>query len=151
MPSFQQLFTASRGLPIRYQGKILVMMDRLEIVDGSAFKLTFERHNSEWRQGVKFRAMAEFCIDNGVCTTKDVVLWQDTAPAVQSFCLRNVKEGTLKLWNVWDQGDEFTQAWMNGAAMIVEELENGRRYFCNDGHPDDNFDDIVFRLERLER
>ena len=128
----------------------MVMMDRLEVAEGSAFKLTLERFNSEWRQGVKFRSRAEFFIDNGVRTTKDVVFWQDTAPAVQCFSLRKVKEGVLKFWNVWDKGDGFTQAWMNGAAMIVEELENGRRYFCNDGHPDENFDDIVFRLERLE-
>jgi hypothetical protein len=32
--------------------------------------------------------------------------------------------------------------------MIVEEIENGRRYYCNDGHPDEDFDDIIFELTK---
>lgn len=32
--------------------------------------------------------------------------------------------------------------------MIVEEIENGRRYRCNDGHPDESFDDINFSLQK---
>ncbi len=35
-----------------------------------------------------------------------------------------------------------------GSAMIVEEVEGGRRYRCNDWHPDDNFDDIVFTVRK---
>jgi hypothetical protein len=38
-------------------------------------------------------------------------------------------------------------SWHNGAAMIVEESENGRFYKCNDGHPDENFDDIIFHVQ----
>ena len=37
----------------------------------------------------------------------------------------------------------------NGAAMIVEEIENGRRYRCNDGAPDEDFDDIVFTVQKI--
>ncbi len=34
--------------------------------------------------------------------------------------------------------------------MIVEEIENGKRYKCNDGHPDDaDFDNIVFTVQRI--
>jgi hypothetical protein len=33
--------------------------------------------------------------------------------------------------------------------MIVEALPNGRRYRCNDGFADDDFDDLIFRLERV--
>jgi hypothetical protein len=33
--------------------------------------------------------------------------------------------------------------------MIVDLLPNGRRYRCNDGLADDNFNDIVFRLEHV--
>jgi hypothetical protein len=35
--------------------------------------------------------------------------------------------------------------------MIIEQLPNdGRRYHCNDGEPDEDFDDLVFRIERVE-
>jgi hypothetical protein len=33
--------------------------------------------------------------------------------------------------------------------MLLEDLPNGRRYHCNDGKADEDFDDIVFRIERL--
>ena len=51
--------------------------------------------------------------------------------------------------NIWDPGDGTIFSWIGGAAMIVEEIENGRRYRCNDGHPDENFDDIIFTIQKL--
>jgi hypothetical protein len=59
------------------------------------------------------------------------------------------KVSTIEVKNVWDVGDGVIHSWHNGAAMIVEPLPNGRRYRCNDGLADDDFDDIVFHLERL--
>jgi hypothetical protein len=34
--------------------------------------------------------------------------------------------------------------------MYVEEIPNGRKYYCNDGEPDDDFDDLIFTLEFME-
>jgi hypothetical protein len=56
----------------------------------------------------------------------------------------------LEVYNLWDKGDGVTEAWHNGAAMIVEEIPGGRRYRCNDGYPDDDFDDLVFELVLVE-
>lgn len=36
--------------------------------------------------------------------------------------------------------------WHNGAAMIKETDGNRTIYRCNDGNPDDNFDDIIFKI-----
>jgi hypothetical protein len=33
--------------------------------------------------------------------------------------------------------------------MIVQEIAEGRRYRCNDGYPDDDFDGLIFRIERI--
>jgi len=55
----------------------------------------------------------------------------------------------VEVCNAWDCGNGVKQSWHNGAAMIVEEIPHGRRYRCNDGYADDDFDDIIFRLERL--
>ncbi len=79
---------------------------------------------------------------------KGAVLWQDTAP--QEVEIRIVGDATkLEVNNAWDVGDGTIQSWHNGAAMIVEDLPRGRRYRCNDGHPDEDFDDLIFRIERL--
>lgn len=36
-----------------------------------------------------------------------------------------------------------------GAAMYSEEIPNGKRYFCNDGEEDEDFDDIIFTVKRV--
>lgn len=36
----------------------------------------------------------------------------------------------------------------NGAAMYSEDIPNGKRYHCNDGVEDDDFDDIIFTVTR---
>ncbi|MCB1117403.1 MAG: hypothetical protein KDK50_02345, partial [Chlamydiia bacterium] len=55
--------------------------------------------------------------------------------------------------NFWEDVNHTNTVYIdkahNGAAMIVEEIPNGRRYRCNDGEPDDDFDDIVFTITRI--
>ena len=33
-----------------------------------------------------------------------------------------------------------------GAAMFTENIDHGKRYYCNDGNPDEDFDDIIFTI-----
>ena len=40
--------------------------------------------------------------------------------------------------------------WHNGAAMEVKVEGNTRTYYCNDGYPDTDFDDLVFKIEFLD-
>ena len=78
---------------------------------------------------------------------KGIIIWQDTNPLVMDFEVTNQPK-TISIYNVWETENGVIHWWFNGAAMIVEELANGRHYRCNDGFPDDDFDDIIFRLER---
>jgi hypothetical protein len=34
-------------------------------------------------------------------------------------------------------------------AMYAEEIEGGRRYYCNDFTPDDDFNDLIFTVVRV--
>lgn len=45
-------------------------------------------------------------------------------------------------------GDQWAMGRGNGAAMYSEDIPNGKRYFCNDGVEDDDFDDIIFTVTR---
>lgn len=146
MVSFQELFTQSRGQPIEYQGLTLKLLDEFPLQGSRRLRLTFESTESEWRQGLALRVKGSFVID-GRKISKAIVLWQDTAPSAVEIDVRT-KEDHVTVNNVWDHSDGVIQAWHNGAAMIVDEIPNGRRYRCNDGHPDENFTDIVFRIER---
>ena len=42
----------------------------------------------------------------------------------------------------------WNQGLCNGAAMYSEYIPNGKRYHCNDGVEDDDFDDIIFTVTR---
>lgn len=145
MPSFQELFTESKGQPVEYNGQIINLGDRLPVSKSQTIKLTFVSVNSDWRQGVHLHTDGTFEA-NGQTIKKAILLWQDTAPRECIFTV-HTKNGELLMWNVWDTGDGVTHSGHNGAAMIVEELPNGRLYKCNDGHPDDDFDDLVFSIE----
>ena len=146
MASFEHLFKASNGKPIEYGGRTLILVDRFPTNGARQLLLVEERHG-EWRQGVALRLVQKGDLTINGQRMKHAVCWQDTAPeAVEIGIPRNVD--TIAVNNIWDTGDGVTESWHNGAAMIVEELPDGRRYRCSDGHPDEDFDDIVFRVER---
>lgn len=147
MVSFQSMFEKSAGKPIEYQGKTLVMMDDFPTEGATRLRLVFETCNGEWRQGVGLRIDGKFKV-HGQTINKGIVLWHDTAPQIVELEVPS-KVSTVEVKNVWDVGDGVIHSWHNGAAMIVEPLPSGRRYHCNDGFADDDFDDIVFRLERV--
>lgn len=62
------------------------------------------------------------------------------------------KEGKLWLWNSWQYRDTsgilHTSSQLNFAGMLVEQLSNGFRYKCNEGRDDDDYNDLIFRIER---
>lgn len=147
MPSFQEMFEVSAGKPIEYQGRTLVMFDDFPTEGATQLRLIFEECKGDWRQGVALRIEGKFNLNKQIIN-KGIVLWQDSAPQTVEMELVG-KPPTLEVKNVWDTGDGVIHSWHNGAAMIVEDLPNGRRYRCNDGFADDDFDDLVFRLERV--
>ncbi len=155
MKCFQDLFMANNGSPITYKGKKLQISDKIPVSDSEKLRVVFERVNSSWRQGIRLRMLEGgfFVIDGKELKSKyGIVFWNDTAPEIVHVTIRTRKgrpENVL-VYNVWDVGDGLTEVGHNGAAIHVEEIENGRRYHCNDGHPDDDLNDLIFRIERVQ-
>jgi len=150
MVVFETFFRASEGQPIEYKGKRLCLADIVQL-DNSAhkFRLTFEQVNSEWRQGVALTTTKKGIFEiEGEKLGGKLVLWQDTAPKVVIIEL-SPKGTELELHNVWDKGDGAMNSWNAGAAMYIEEIPTGKRYHCNDGHFDDNLNDLIFTLEEI--
>ena len=121
------------------------MVDRLSIKNGQSLKVIFESVSAEWRQGVHLSTDGNFIVNN-MTVKKSVVLWQDTAPK-EVLLQIHTKKGECWIKNVWDTGNGVMDSWHNGAAMKVEEIGSGKRYRCNDGKPDDDFNNIIFRIE----
>ena len=156
MESFGDMFRESKGAPIVYNGVELVLYDAWDVEDQDEFCFTFESVGSEWRQGVSIglgkpqsRKKRGEILANGQTLSKPFTVWQDSAPVSFNFVI--LKPVTpLEIHNLWDTGDGFVHYWHYGAAIRIEQIENGRRYFCNDGHPDDKLDDLIFRIERVK-
>jgi hypothetical protein len=144
MSTFEDLFLKSKGQPVTYKGQVIQMVDRLRVDNGQAMKIAFESVNSSWRQGICLTTDGSFEV-NSQKIKKSVVLWHDTAP-VEVLLKVWTNKGECQVKNVWDVGDGVMHSWHNGAAMIVEEFPAGRRYRCNDGRADEDFDDIIFNI-----
>src|SRR3972149_1077576 len=111
------------------------MMDRFEFEDGDTILITFESTNSEWKQGVGLSLFGDFGVDESLYKDR-IVLWETTSPKSQNISLHCEKTkrykkkglpqpGILNVKNVWDSGNGAIEAWIVGAAMLVDELDIG--------------------------
>lgn len=152
MPVFENFFKESKGAAVSYQGKLLHISDRIPVHSGEHFRCSIEKTNSEWRQGFTAK------LTHGIIQSENEEsncfhFW--ASEALQEFEFRikltSKKPAHLILYNFWEGSDGTVHVGHNGAAMVIEEIPHGRRYYCNDGHPDDNFDDIVFTVQKIDK
>lgn len=145
---FQDYFDQTDGKPFVYNDKEVMLSDRVELLANKAIvQLSFISANSEWAQGVVLDTKGHFEI-NGRTASSCIVLWEHTAPKQLTINIDS-KDKVLFVNNVWDTGDGTMHYGHNGAALYVERFNNTRIYYCNDGHPDDDFDDLIFKVELM--
>jgi hypothetical protein len=101
---------------------------------------------SEWRQAILLSTARPIRVD-GRSINRLVVLWEDAVRRTVDVAIEF--DGDLCIQNGWETGNGVVKSGRGGAAMIVDETPMRRRYRCNDGYPDDDFDDLVFRIERV--
>jgi len=144
---FDKLFREAKGNPVVIKGKSLIRIVRFKMPSKKmTFKFCFMETNSEWKQGFILKTKGAFKIDKLPSINDAIVFWEHTAPKNFEVSIDS-KDGMLLLYNVWDLGDGVTQAWHNGAAMEVKDIDkNTRLYNCNDGHPDFEFNDLIFSM-----
>lgn len=147
MSNFESLFLASKGQPFEHKGKLIHMVDRLPVSKAQKLLVAFESKSSSWRQGIHLSTVGSFEV-NGQKIKNAIVLWQDSAPAEVSLTVHS-KNGICAIKNVWDVGDGVMHSWHSGAAMIIDDDSSGRRYRCNDGQADEDFDDLVFSVKLI--
>lgn len=157
MVAFGDLFMDSKGQPIVYKGNTIVLSDKFPVSNGDRLKICIESTNSDRPQGFSVDITGS-CEVQGKLYKKGkgvkLVFWEDA----QLIDPKNIeikvftKEGFVRIQNLWEMtnhmGRKSIDSGHNGAAMIVEEIEGGRRYRCNDGAPDEDFDDIVFTVRK---
>ncbi len=133
-----------------------MLADYIAVIHGEHLCLTFEQVNSDYKQGV-FLQLSGIIELNNNRYKRGLLLWLGDAKVENTIRIdlkskvrhKYLKRGELKIQNTWDSGNGMCHFGHNGSAMYKEEIPNGFRYFCNDGEPDDDFDDLIFRIERL--
>lgn len=153
---FSGMFMASKGQPVLYKGRTLVMLDRWDAEPGDRFEVTIESTSSSLPQGVGISDGVELFGQ----TTNRAVVWEyfsvppterdhtrSKLPFKFEVTCRN-RKGHLAFYNMTEFKNR-QEWWSLGHAMIAEEIPGGRRYRCNDFEPDDDFDDIVFVVRKL--
>jgi hypothetical protein len=149
----------------------LYLADKFPVENGDTLICVIERTNSDTRQGFSVDVTG-YCEMNGQVFKQGkgimLLLWEDTSP--KEFRLKVfTKKGFVWIQNICEVDysylitNEFgapvevhkkrTDYGHNGAAMIVEKIENGRRYKCSDtssAEKADPFGDIVFTVQRMK-
>jgi hypothetical protein len=143
---FEDYFNKSDGKPFIYNGKEIKMSDKINLPSSEVvLKISFISTDSNWKQGIVLQTKGEFDI-NGQKLPSKVVLWEDTAPTEVKMLVKS-KDKVLFAYNVWDTGDGTMHYGHNGGAFYLEDKEEIRTYYCNDGYPDDDFNDLIFTIE----
>lgn len=147
---FQEYFDKSNGKPFKYNNQMIKISEKIPLdKDQVSLKITFISNNSTWRQGIAVRTNGTFeFADDKEIIHNGIVMWQDTAPKQIELKIES-KSKNLIIYNVWDSGDGTLQYGHNGGALFTEEVGKSIIFHCNDGMPDDDFDDLIFKVEFL--
>lgn len=160
MANFQKLFENTDEPTILYHGKVLHWADKFPVSNGDTLVICIESTNSNRPQGLSIDI-------EGTCEILGKLLkkgknvkplfWEDSEILDPKNIVINVftKKGYVWVQNIWEssnfQGNKFPDSGVGGAAMIVEMIDGGKRYRCNDGYMDENFDDIIFTIKKMPK
>jgi hypothetical protein len=171
MPALEHLFRASKGQPVLFNGVEIKRIDRFPVKNGDVLVCSIEEAVK------KEKCLQGFCVDVTGYAEVDgekfkkgkglrLLYWDGYCPKevhIKVF----TKLDNVVVYNVCEldvtylandiDGSPLTRRsktldyWHNGAAMIVEEIEGGRRYRCSDTSSVEKpfpFNDIVFTVKK---
>ena len=174
MPSFENLFNESKGAAIEYKGMTLHSSDNFPVSNGDKLIICIESTESKRPQGLSVYIIGSFellgeiqkkgkavaplfwedsevldpkHIEITVFTQKGFVMIQNICEVEYSYLTSDASGAPVEVHK------KKTSSGQNGAAMLIEEIENGRRYRCSDvvvEDKEDLFNNIVFTVQKLK-
>jgi hypothetical protein len=153
--NFNRLFVETKGGPVIFNGRTLILADKIPAKLGDVLTVTIESTSSPHPQGVGISDGVEVFGER----VRRAVVWEyfslppeertqarSNLPFSFQITCRN-KSGHLSFYNMAEVHGR-QEWWHHASCMIAEDILGGRRYRCNDFEPDADFDDIIFRVER---
>ena len=165
MIDFDEAFMKSNYKPIKYKDKIIHRFGRFKVSPEETLIITIESAKTKVDLD-KDRVIQGLCVDvTGTCELNRkliskgigkkqgvrMLFFDDTAPRPVILKLHS-KKSYVFIENIWEhrspKGTYQINSMVRGAAMIIEDIPNGKRYRCNDLDINDDFDDIIFTVVR---
>jgi hypothetical protein len=147
-----ELFQASNGAPIEWQGKTVRMMyEVLGLHAGQVIQITFEKVSSARPQAVRLKARGGRLEVNGQ-VLDDIAIWSDSATNPVRLVVRPATDSnpiSVRVWNAWRDSAGTMQAWIGNSGIVVEEGGKAVVLHCSDGFDEPVFDDLVAQFEIL--
>lgn len=141
------LFMASRGKPVVYEGRLVHAAVFRHVVKQGRFIVRFVKAVPKPVQALGLH------IDPGKLFIEDdespkMILRLDTAPDVVEVRYRAGRNGSrISIFNEWINEQGGIDAWLVHAGMIVEETGNRISLRCSDGRGEPTFDDLIVEIE----
>jgi hypothetical protein len=142
---FEELFEKNKFQPFIYKNNLIQRIDRIAISNELIVKISFLEINSDWRQGFIFETEGSFKVEKKEIRDS-IVFWHDTAPSSFEVQINSINN-ELIVYNVWDVGNGIVHTFHNGQAFFKKNENNKTIFYCNDGFPDDDFDDLIFSID----
>jgi len=148
----EEKFRRAENASIIYEGREVFCFDAIIIPPQTTILLCFHKVKSEWRQGIclcdmPFRSTKTRFTVAGQ-TAPAIQLWMDTCPEKVKVDVL-APNGKINVYNTWDNGNGQSSSLIQGAGMLIDVSENGRKryYRCNDGHIRTTFKHLEFSIE----
>jgi len=142
--SFGELYAASRGGPIRYEGLDIYPAYKFAAKTHLVLDVHFIRANTAIRQALRIAVDHGTILVNGQLL-RDVIMWTDTAPPRERLEVRpEDAQCRVTVWNAWEDGG--MQAWIGNCGLLVEPISSGVRLRCSDGVGEPDFNDLVVEV-----
>ncbi len=151
---FVGMFAAKKTAgPLIYQDKTIYLADKIKINARAEVTLTIlETNSDDYIEGVILETKGKFIFSDGFVAKKEIVFLENKFRK-ETFIVES-KKNYFWVQNAWlDPTDEFQviSYSSDGAAMIIEDNSNDeyidKTYYCNDGFLDDDFNDVIFRIQ----
>jgi hypothetical protein len=142
-----QLFRASRGKPVLYEGQMVYAAVFRNVEKQGRFIVRFLKAIPNPIQALGIDIDPGTLIIAGEKASK-MILRLDTAPDIVEVVYVPSRKGSMiSIFNEWINEDGGTDAWLMHAGMLVEETGNKMVLRCSDGRGEPTFDDLVVEIE----
>lgn len=157
-PDFIDTLASSEKPTIEYRGRIVGAYHDFSIGDAFKFRITFGGSNSEWKQGIRLDASGVFVFE-GQEYSNSLIIWErepmsyvdiafyNDPSRTNQYPIKLPPNGFFRIRNVWEDDQGNLQFNQGAAAMVITSIETGVQYNCNDGHLDEDFNDLIFAIE----